>query len=110
GGDEPKHQNASRESRERKDDDRKDDDELKTRPISSDGMRGLEVPGAGTAYYYEPIGPGRKSLRPVIMYLHGRGGRPREDCKRWAPVARRLGWVVCPSGPGARGDGFGWNN
>ena len=87
-----------------------DDDEPKTRPISSDGMRGLEVPGHGTAYYYEPIGPGRKSLRPVIMYLHGRGGRPRDDCKRWAPVARRLGWVVCPSGPGARGDGYGWNN
>ena len=49
-------------------------------------------------------------MRPVIMYLHGRGGQPRTDCKRWASVARRLGWLVCPSGPGARGDGRGWNN
>ena len=84
--------------------------EAESKPISSDGMRALEVPGAGTAFYYEPNGPGRKSLRPVIMYLHGRGGQPRTDCKRWAPVARRLGWLVCPSGPGARGDGRGWNN
>lgn len=79
-------------------------------PISGDGMRALEVPGHGTAYYYEPVGQGRKSLKPVLMYLHGRGGRPREDCKRWAAVARRLGWLICPSGPGARGDGLGWNN
>jgi LysM repeat protein/predicted esterase len=85
-------------------------EEPESKPISSDGMRALEVPGAGTAYYYEPLGPGRKSMRPVIMYLHGRGGQPRVDCKRWAPVARRLGWLVCPSGPGARGDGRGWNN
>jgi predicted esterase/LysM repeat protein len=85
-------------------------EEPESKPISSDGMRALEVPGAGTAYYYEPLGPGRKSLRPVIMYLHGRGGQPRTDCKRWAGVARRLGWLVCPSGPGARGDGRGWNN
>ncbi len=79
------------------------------RPISSDGMRVLDLPG-GPAYYYEPLGPGRKSMRPVIMYLHGRGGQPRADCKRWAPVARRIGWLVCPSGPGAMGDGRGWNN
>jgi LysM repeat protein/predicted esterase len=85
-------------------------EEPESKPISSDGMRALEVSGAGTAYYYEPLGPGRKSMRPVIMYLHGRGGQPRVDCKRWAPVARRLGWLVCPSGPGARGDGRGWNN
>jgi LysM repeat protein/predicted esterase len=86
------------------------DEEPESKPISSDGMRALDVPGGGTTYYYEPTGPGRRSLRPVIMYLHGRGGQPRVDCKRWAPVARRLGWLVCPSGPGARGDGRGWNN
>jgi predicted esterase len=73
-------------------------------------MRVLEVPGGGPAYYYEPIGAGRLGLRPVLMYLHGRGGHPQRDCRRWAPVARRLGWLVCPSGPGARGDGRGWNN
>ena len=82
-----------------------------TRPKTGPGgMKTIEVPGAGNAYYYEPIGPGRKSLRPVLMYLHGRGGNPRNDCRRWVRVARRLGWLVCPSGPGARGDGRGWNN
>ncbi len=70
----------------------------------------LKVPGHGNAYYYEPTGPGRLTLRPVLMYLHGRGSHPKRDCRRWAPVARRLGWLVCPSGPGATGVGRGWNN
>jgi predicted esterase len=74
------------------------------------GMQTLEVPGVGTAYYYAPTGPGRLALRPVMMYLHGRGGHAKRDCQRWAPVVRRLGWLVCPSGPGARGQGRGWNN
>jgi len=78
---------------------------------SKDGLQTLLVPGAPPAYYYEPIGPGRLSLRPVIMYLHGRGGNPAADCRRWARVARALGWMVCPSGPADRGGGGrGWNN
>ena len=85
-------------------------DPSKIRRLGGDGLRVLELPGAGPAYYYEPIGPGRLGLRPLIIYMHGRGGNPRRDCQRWAPVARRLGWLVCPSGPGARGDGRGWNN
>lgn len=81
-----------------------------TRAFGSDGMRELAVPGSAPAYYYPPTGPGRKSLRPVIMYLHGRGGSPIRDCRRWASVARRFGWLVCPSGPSAHGDGRDWNN
>lgn len=77
---------------------------------SSSGMQVLRVPGYGNAYYYEPTGPGRLTLRPVMMYLHGRGGHPDADCKRWAAVARPQGWLVCPSGPGAMGKGRGWNN
>lgn len=77
---------------------------------SDGGMQVLKVPGFGNAYYYAPTGPGRLTLRPVLMYLHGRGGQPQRDCKRWARVARRLGWLVCPSGPGATGVGRGWNN
>jgi predicted esterase/LysM repeat protein len=65
----------------------------------------LEVAGAPPAYYYPPVGPGRLSLRPVIFYLHGRGGYPKAVCQRWAPVARRYGWLVCPSGPLEREDG-----
>ena len=76
----------------------------------SPGMQVLRVPGYGNAYYYEPTGPGRLTLRPVMMYLHGRGGQPEADCRRWAAVARPLGWLVCPSGPGAMGKGRGWNN
>lgn len=77
---------------------------------ASDAMQVLKVPGFGNAYYYEPTGPGRLTLRPVMMYLHGRGGQPERDCRRWASVARHLGWLVCPSGPGATGAGRGWNN
>ena len=77
---------------------------------SGTGMQVLSVPGYGNAYYYEPTGPGRLTLRPVLMYLHGRGGHPEADCRRWAAVARPLGWLICPSGPGAMGTGRGWNN
>ncbi len=80
-------------------------------PAHSHGLQTLDVPGAPPAYYYTPIGRGRLGLRPVIMYLHGRGGHPASDCQRWAPVARRLGWLVCPSGQEDRGGGArGWNN
>jgi predicted esterase len=56
----------------------------------------LEVPGFSDAYYYKPRS---KSRRPVLLYLHGRGGNAFEDCRKWARVARRYGWVVCPQGP-----------
>lgn len=75
----------------------------------SKGMQTLQL-GSTVAYYYEPVGPGRLTLRPVLMYLHGRGGHAVRDCRRWAPIARRLGWLVCPAGPGANGIGKGWNN
>jgi predicted esterase len=68
----------------------------------------LEVPGQPDAFYYRPRGRGAK---PVIMYLHGRGGNPAEDCRKWARVATEFGWVVCPAGPEDRGDGArGWSN
>jgi LysM repeat protein/predicted esterase len=69
------------------------------------GPQVLEIPAAPPVYYYPPIGPGRLTLRPVIFYLHGGGGYPRADCQRWAPVARRRGWLVCPTGPAKREDG-----
>lgn len=70
--------------------------------------RTLEVPGFGDAYYYRPTGTAQK---PVLMYLHGRGGHPLEDCRKWAKVASVFGWVVCPSGPSSWGGGaHAWNN
>jgi predicted esterase len=77
---------------------------------SSSGMQTLAIPGAPSAYYYEPLGRGRLSMRPVIVVLHGRGGDPSLSCRRWARVARVRGWLVCPSGPGLEGGGRTWNN
>lgn len=64
----------------------------------------LEVPGNPDAFYYKARGPASRT-KPVIMYLHGRGGNPAEDCRKWARVASQFGWVVCPSGPGDNGGG-----
>jgi predicted esterase len=68
----------------------------------------LEVPGFADAYYYKPRST---SPKPILMYLHGRGGNPQNDCRKWAKVASKYGWIVCPSGPGDRGNGDrAWNN
>jgi LysM repeat protein/pimeloyl-ACP methyl ester carboxylesterase len=77
-------------------------------PVSGDGMRVMTLPGGGSAYFYEPIGPGRLSMKPVILYLHGKGGLARSDCRRWAPIVRRLGWLACPMGPVEHGAGRAW--
>jgi predicted esterase len=68
----------------------------------------LEIPGAPDAYYFKPRAKGQK---PILMYLHGRGGNPAEDCRKWAKVGTQFGWVVCPSGPGDSGaGGRTWSN
>jgi len=90
--------------------DSKSNDVDKTDTVLPGGMHAVTPPGAAPAYYFEPTGPGRHGMRPILIYLHGRGGHPEKDCQRWAPVARRLGWLVCPSGPAAYGDGRAWDN
>jgi predicted esterase len=62
----------------------------------------LEIPGQPDAFYFKPRSRGAK---PILMYLHGRGGNPAEDCRKWARVASQFGWVVCPAGPGDNGNG-----
>ncbi len=74
------------------------------------GMRTMTVGASSSVYYYPPTGPNRFGMRPVLVYLHGRGGDPVADCRRWAPIARRFGWLVCPSGPVAHNGGRAWNN
>jgi LysM repeat protein/predicted esterase len=76
----------------------------------SSGVKELSVPGAGPVYYYEPVGNGRMSMRPIVVYLHGRGGDAQADCRRWSRVARRFGWLLCPSGPTPHNAGRTWNN
>jgi predicted esterase len=62
----------------------------------------LEIPGSPDAFYFKPRAKGPK---PILMYLHGRGGNPAEDCRKWAKVGSQFGWVVCPAGPGDNGTG-----
>ncbi len=62
----------------------------------------LEIEGAADAFYFKPRA---KGPRPILMYLHGRGGNPAEDCRKWAKVGTQFGWVVCPAGPGANENG-----
>ncbi len=85
-------------------------DEDRSDTLLPGGMHVVNPPGVAPAYYFEPSGPGRHGMRPILIYLHGRGGHPEKDCQRWAPVARRLGWLVCPSGPSPHGDGRAWDN
>ena len=85
-------------------------DESAKETVLPGGMHVVTPRGAAPAYYFEPSGPGRHSMRPILVYLHARGGHPKDDCQRWAPVARRLGWLVCPTGPAAYGDGRAWDN
>jgi len=80
------------------------------KPSDPTGMRTMTVGGSTPVYYYAPTGPNRFGMRPVLVYLHGRGGNPVADCRRWAPIARRFGWLVCPSGPVAHNAGRSWNN
>ncbi len=90
------------------------EDEATVAPVAAasapPGPHRLDLPGLAPVHYYEPEGRGRLGLRPVIFYLHGRGGDPARDCRRWAPIARRHGWLVCPSGAGYHGGGRTWNN
>jgi predicted esterase len=84
---------------------------LEPRPPKPDpnALGKLDIAGGAPAYYYQPIGA--RGLRPVLLFLHGRGGNPQRDCEKWGRVAREFGWVICPSGPEDRGDGArGWAN
>jgi LysM repeat protein/predicted esterase len=85
-------------------------DEPRRRESDPNGMKQLSVSGAGPVYYYEPTGSGRNSMRPIVVYLHGRGGDAEADCRRWSRVARRFGWLLCPSGPSPHNGGRTWNN
>lgn len=75
---------------------------------SKDPERIALANGMPDAFFYKPKVRGS---RPVIMFLHGRGGNPFDDCRKWAPVATQFGWLICPQGPEDRGGGSrAWQN
>ncbi len=74
------------------------------------GLEELTLEHGHRAFYYEPTGRGRLAMKPLIIYLHGRGGRAEDDCRKWASVARSFGWLVCPEGPSPYGSGRAWDN
>jgi predicted esterase len=82
---------------------------VKPETISSVAPQTIENPGYPPAYFYKPRSG--RSMKPVIVYLHGRGGNPDEGCRQWAKVATEFGWLLCPSGQEDRGPGArGWAN
>src|SRR5688572_7108892 len=40
----------------------------------------LDLP-RGPAFYFQPSSG--RGLKPVLVYLHGRGGNPEADCAKW---------------------------
>jgi len=63
----------------------------------------IENPGYPNALYYKPRSG--KSMKPVIVYLHGRGSIPEEGCRAWAKVATEFGWLLCVAGQEDKGGG-----
>ena len=72
----------------------------------------IDVPGHGPAFYFPPrdFRPKGRGLKPVLMYLHGRGGNAAADCRKWARVGTEFGWVLCPQGQEDWGAGRTWSN
>ncbi len=83
---------------------------MKIEPDVKLGPQVLNNPGFPPAYFYAPKGS-KKAMKPVIVYLHGRGSNSQEHCRAWAKVATEFGWLLCPSGQQSRGGGeYAWNN
>jgi predicted esterase len=77
--------------------------------LSTVAPQTIENPGFPSAYFYKPRSG--RSMKPVIVYLHGRGAIPGDGCRDWARVGTEFGWVLCPSGQEDRGGGSrGWGN
>src|SRR5260370_2304537 len=57
----------------------------------------LELEGAAPAFYYPPRS--RNGLRPVLVYLHRRGGNPEAHCAKWGRLDPHFRWILCPNHP-----------
>jgi predicted esterase len=69
----------------------------------------VDVPGHAQAYYFAPR---VKRAKMVLVWMHGRGGNPHDDCIKWSHVATDFGWLLCPSGQEDYGGGGArsWSN
>ncbi len=80
----------------------------KTTPPNDATPRELAVRGHARALYYPPA---KGSSRRVLLWLHGRGAHVADECAKWAPLARKFGWLLCPQGDEIREGGTrGWAN
>ncbi|MFO0658360.1 MAG: hypothetical protein U0165_00800 [Polyangiaceae bacterium] len=71
----------------------------------------LEVGGQQVNSYYYPPQGSKKSMKPVVVWMHGRSGNAEADCRKWKEVATEFGWLLCVSGTENRGAGArGWAN
>jgi predicted esterase len=59
------------------------------------------------AFVYPPRS-NASSRTPVTVMLHGLGGYPQSACAPFVNVATDRGWLVCPRGEDAYGDGSRW--
>lgn len=57
---------------------------------------GIPVPGFPDAVVAEPST--LDSERPVVVVLHGLGGRPEPHCEAWRNITRGAAFVLCPRG------------
>ncbi len=68
----------------------------------------LDVPGTAQAFYFKPR---FKKAKRVVVWMHGRGGNPHDDCLKWSRVATDFGYLLCPSGQEDYGGGArSWSN
>lgn len=73
--------------------------------------KALEVPGQQAPSYFYPPQGSKKAKKPVLVWMHGRGGNAEADCRKWQKVATEFGWLLCVAGTENRGGGArGWAN
>jgi hypothetical protein len=66
-------------------------------PLSADPpFADLPIPGHPDAVVGLP--EGATAARPVVVVIHGLGGKPEPNCNAWRAIVRAWGFVLCPRG------------
>ncbi len=69
--------------------------------LTGEPLQELPVPGFGAAVVSVPLGA--RTMRPVVIALHGNYDRPEWQCEVWRDITDGFPWVLCPRGV-PRGD------